>query len=53
MEKTVNGIVLEYSSQDEDLMSEISKKLGEKSQKIMKFFELSEVKNFRIKIGTI
>lgn len=50
MEKIVNGIVLEYSIQDEDLMNEISRKLAEKSQNIMNFFELNEVKNFKIKI---
>ncbi len=50
MQKIVNGIVVEYDQQDQDLVEMIMNKLNEKSKEIMAFFELKEIKNFKIKI---
>ena len=50
MQKIVNGIVVEYSKQDEDLVKAIAEKLEEKSSKIMDFFKLKEIEDFKIKI---
>ena len=50
MQKIVNGIWMEYEKQDENLAKEVLKELKKKSQGIMKFFELEEVKDLKIKI---
>lgn len=50
MQKIVNGIVIEYSPKDENLIKLIVDKLSEKAKKIMDFFELNEMKHFKIKI---
>ena len=50
MELTINGITIEYDRKDGNLAIEILKQLEQKSEKIMKFFEQKEVKDFRIKI---
>ena len=50
MQKIINGIVVEYAKQDQDLADVITRKLNETSKTIMDFFELNEVKDFKIKI---
>ena len=50
MEKIINGIKIEYEKEDKNQVTLICEKLNEKSRNIMDFFELTEVKNFKIKI---
>lgn len=50
MKKNINGIIVEYVKQDQDLVYIITNKLAEKSKAIMDFFELKEIKDFKIKI---
>lgn len=50
MELTINGIIIEYSKQDGNLAIEILKQLELKSKKIMDFFELENVGDFKVKI---
>lgn len=50
MQKIINGMIVEYDPQDQDLVSLITNKLNGKLKTIMNFFELKEIKDFKIKI---
>ena len=50
MKQNINGITIEFEEEDRSFVEVLKKELNKKVKNIMDFFELTEVKDFKIKI---